>query len=154
MPRIQLPYGVVEDNKAKIKLNPPKNYKAGEYFKKLPYLNDINDLAFQDSVVDVVNNRDNFHHFLLATSDIGRTIQENLNAVVTDGRLTDAVVRHTRDTVHKNSLAKPNSLQVPFKNVKKFAKCGNTSVGKFINANRKKQIIRRRNKKIARKNKT
>ena len=37
--RIQLPYGVVEDNTAKIKLNLRRNYGAGEYFKKLPYLN-------------------------------------------------------------------------------------------------------------------
>ena len=51
---IQFPYDVVEDNKAKIKLNLPGNYKTGEYFKKFLYLNNVNDSAFQNSVVDVV----------------------------------------------------------------------------------------------------
>ena len=68
MSRIQLPYGVFEDNKPKIKLNLPRNYKAGEYFKKLLYLNDINYPAFQNSVVDVFNSRDNLCKFLAKTS--------------------------------------------------------------------------------------
>ena len=49
MSRIQLPYGVFEDNKANIKLNLPRNYKAGEYFKKFLYLNNIDNPAFQNS---------------------------------------------------------------------------------------------------------
>ena len=57
MTYIQLPYGVADDNKAKIKLSLPRNYRAGEYFKKLPYLNHVKDPAFQNSVVDIVNNR-------------------------------------------------------------------------------------------------
>ena len=85
-------YGVVEDNKAKIKLNLPKTYKAGEYFKKLLHLNNVNDPAFQNSVVAVVNNRGNLPKFLLATSDISRNIQKNVNVFVTIRRLNDAIV--------------------------------------------------------------
>ena len=120
MSRIHLPSGVVEDNKAKIKLNLPRNYKTGGYFKKLPYLNDVSNPTFQNSVVDAVNNRDDLRKFLLATSDIDRNIQKNLNAVVTDGRLNDAVVRHALDTADKNVLANPNPLQITFKDVKNF----------------------------------
>ena len=57
---------------------------------------------------------------MLATSDIRRNIQENLNVVVTDGRLNDAIVRHVLDTADKNVLANLNLLQITFKDVKKF----------------------------------
>ena len=120
MSRIQLPYGVVEDNKTIIKLNLPRNYKAGEYFKNLLYLNNTNKPAFQKSVVDVVNNRDDLHKFLLATNDISRNIQENLNAIVTDGRLNDVVVWYALDTAGKNVFANLKSLKVTLKDVKKF----------------------------------
>ena len=116
---IQLPSGVVEDNKSKIKLNLPRNYNTREYFKKLPYLNDVNDPAFQNSVVDVVNNRDDICKFLLATRNKGRNIHANLNAIITDGRLNDAIVRHVLDAAGKNVLANPNPLQVAFKDLKK-----------------------------------
>lgn len=89
---IQLPQGVVEDNKARIKLNIPRNYKTGGYFEKLPHLKDVNDPAFQNSVVDAVNNSDKLCIFLLAMSDFTRKNQENLNAIITDGGLDDAVV--------------------------------------------------------------
>ena len=80
---IQLPYGVVEDKKTKIKLDIPRNSRTREYFKKLPHLRDVS-----NSVVDFVNNRDGLHKFLLAMSNIGRNIQEILNGVVTEEDLT------------------------------------------------------------------
>ena len=80
---IQLPYGVVEDNKAKIKLDLPRNSRTREYFKKLPHLRNVS-----NSVVDFVNNRDGLHKFLLAMSNVGRNIQEILNGVVIEEDLT------------------------------------------------------------------
>ena len=91
---IQLSYGVVEDNKAKINLNLPRNDRDGVHFKELPYLNDINDPVFQNSVVDIVNNRDDLRKSLLVTSNICRNIQENVNAVVTDGNLSSTCTRY------------------------------------------------------------
>ena len=80
---IQLPYGVVEDNKAKIKLDLPRNSRTRKYFKKLPHLRNVS-----NSVVDFVNNRDGLHKFLLAMSNVGRNIQEILNGVVIEEDLT------------------------------------------------------------------
>ena len=40
---------------------------------------------------DIVNNRSDLRKFLLATSDYGKNIQENNNAVVTDGKFNQAV---------------------------------------------------------------
>ena len=67
-----------------------------QYIKRLPYIRN-QDPNFQNSVIDVVNNRSNLRKFLLATSDYGRSIQENINAVVADGKFNQAVVRRALD---------------------------------------------------------
>ena len=42
MSRIELPYGeVTNKNREIVKLDLPKNYRASEYFKFLPYLHDV-----------------------------------------------------------------------------------------------------------------
>lgn len=69
-------------------------------------------------MVDVINNRDKLWKFLLAVSDI--SILENLNAIVSNGSLNSAVVRHVLDTADKSVLAKLNPLHVALKDVKQF----------------------------------
>ena len=49
--RVQLPYGeVIGRNRETVKLDPPKNYRASEYFKFLPYLHDAEKPNFQTSI--------------------------------------------------------------------------------------------------------
>ena len=67
----------------KIKLDLLKNYGASQYIKIYPYIRN-EDPSFQNSIIDIVNNRSDFNFFLLATSDYGRNIQGNINAVVAD----------------------------------------------------------------------
>ena len=74
-----------------------------QYIKRLPYIRN-QDPIFQNSVIDVVNNRSNLRKFLLATSDYGRSIQENINAVVADGKFNQAVVRRALDQKLKKFL--------------------------------------------------
>ena len=51
---------------------------------------------------------------------VGRSMQENLNSVVTDGKLNNAIAPYALDTKDKHILAVQNPLQVTFKDVKKF----------------------------------
>ena len=74
-----------------------------QYIKRLPYIRN-QDPNFQNSVIDVVNNRSNLRKFLLATSDYGRSIQENINAVVADRKFNQAVVRRALDQKLKKFL--------------------------------------------------
>ena len=74
-----------------------------QYIKRLPYIRN-QDPNFQNSVIDVVNNRSNLRKFLLATSDYGRSIQENINAVAADGKFNQAVVRRALDQKLKKFL--------------------------------------------------
>ena len=52
---ISLPFGLVRKEK-KIKLDLPKNYRASQYVKRLPYMRD-EDPNFQNKIIDIVNNR-------------------------------------------------------------------------------------------------
>ena len=111
MSRIQLPYGVFEDNKANIKLNLPRNYKAGEYFKKFLYLNNIDNPAFQNS----------WQMSLIVETTSANSWQKHPGkpkAVVTNGKFNDAVVQRALDTTDKN--VQPNPFQVTFKDLKKL----------------------------------
>ena len=85
----------------------------------MPYLHDVEKQNFKTSVTNVINNSHGLRSFLLAIGDVGKSIQENLNAVVTDGRPNDAIIQYALDTADKNILVDSNSLQVTFKDVKK-----------------------------------
>ena len=115
---IQLPYEVVNDER-QAKFNLPKNYRASQYFTNLPYLYNTNDPDFQNSVVDTLNNRTDLRKYLLATSDYGQNIQENINSVVTDGKFNNALVRHVLDEKNKSVFALSTPLSVTFKDEKK-----------------------------------
>ena len=57
---------------------------------------------------------------MLATSDYGQNIQENLNSVVTDGKLNDAHVRYVLDEKNKSVFNSSTPPSVTFKDAKKF----------------------------------
>ena len=115
---IQLPYSVV--NKEKITLNLPKNYGVSQYFNELPYLPNTGDRAFPNSIIDALNSKADLRKYWLATSDYGQNIQENINAVVTDGKFNDALVRHVLDERNKGVFESSTPLSVTFKDAKKF----------------------------------
>ena len=71
--------------------------------------------------MDVFNNRDDLNIWLLATSDYGDEIQEDLNAIVGyDEKFNNAIVRHTLDLKNEAIFRNPNPLNVTFQDVKKF----------------------------------
>ena len=57
---------------------------------------------------------------MLATSDYGRNIQGNINAVVADWKFNQAVVRRALDQKNKGVFESPISLSVMFKDAKKL----------------------------------
>ena len=75
-------------------------------------MHDVEKPNFQTSISNVINNRHDLRNYLLATGDIGKSIQENLKSVVTDGKLNDTIIRVALDAKHKDNLAKPNPLKL------------------------------------------
>ena len=92
---ISLPFHLVR-KEMKIKLDLPKNYGSSQYIRRLPYIRN-EDPNFENLIIDNVNNRSDFRKILLATSDYGKNIQENINAVVADGKFNPALVRTAID---------------------------------------------------------
>ena len=95
MSYLSLPFGLIRKEE-KVKLDLPRNYGASQYIKSLPYIS-REDPSFQNSIIDIVNNRSDLTKFLLATSDYGRNIQENINSVVVWRKFNQAVVRRVLD---------------------------------------------------------
>ena len=60
--------------------------------------------------------------WLLATSEYGNEIQEDLNAIVGyDEKFNNAIVRHALDLKDYSAIFRnPNPLNVTFRDVKKF----------------------------------
>ena len=105
-------------NRETVKLDLPKNYRASEYFKFLPYLYDLEKPNFQTSISSIINNRHDLRNYLLATGGIGKSVQEKLKSVVTVGKLNDATAHHALDTKDKHIVADSNPLLVTFKDIK------------------------------------
>ena len=71
--------------------------------------------------MDVFNNRDDLKIWLLATSDYGEEIQEDLNAIVGyDEKFNNVIVRHALDLKNEAIFRNPNPLNVTFRDVNKF----------------------------------
>ena len=77
---IQIPYGLVKKNK-QIQFNLPKNYEESQYIKRLPYITNKGP-DFSNKFLDLLRNWEDLKKCLLATSDYGNELQEDLNAIV------------------------------------------------------------------------
>ena len=119
MSYIQLRYGFRKNSK-QTQFNLPKNYETSQYVKRLPYITNKGP-DFDNKVIDLINNREDFKKWLLATSEYGNEIQEDLNAIVGyDEKFNNAIVRHALDLKDSAIFRNPNPLNVTFCDVKKF----------------------------------
>ena len=128
MSYIQLPYGYVRNNK-QIQFNLPNNYEESFYFKKALYLTNKNP-AVENNLTNSIKNRDDLKRWLLATSDYGREIQDNLNAVVGyNEKFNNSIVKHALDLKDETIFRNPNPINVTFY-MKKFDQV-NPVIGKL-----------------------
>lgn len=70
--------------------------------------------------------------YLLAKSDYGNELQEDLNAIVRHNeKLKNAIVRHALDLTNDEIMQNPNLLNVTFRDIKKFD-IHNPVIGKLV----------------------
>ena len=126
---IQLPYRFRKNSK-QIQFNLPKNYEISQYVKRLPHITNKGP-DFDNNVINLINNTENFKKWLLATSEYENEIQEDLNAIVGYyEKFNTATVRHALDLKDSAIFQRPNPLNVTFRDVKKFD-MSNTIIGKL-----------------------
>ena len=83
---------------------------------------------FDNSIINVIQNRNDLKNWLLATINYGRELQEDLNTVVGyDEKFNNAIVRHALDKKDASVMLNPNPLNLTFHDVKKisYAKSNN-----------------------------
>ena len=98
----------------------PKNYETSQYVKRLPYIANKGP-DFDNRVIDLINNMEDLKKWLLAMSEYGNEIQEDLNAIVGyDEKFNNAIVRHALDLKNSAIFRNLNLMNVTFRDVKKF----------------------------------
>ena len=136
---IQLPYGYVENNK-QVQFNLPNNYEESFYFEKAPYLTNQNP-AVENNLINLIRNRDDLKKWLLATSNYGKEIQQDLNAIVGhDEKFKNAIVRHALDLKDEAIFCNLNPINVTFSDMKKIDQI-NPVIGKLASQVKESKLI-------------
>ena len=78
--------------------------------------NQINcDPAVENNLLNLLRNREDFKKWLLAASDYGNEIQEDLDAIVGfDEKFNNAIVRYSLDLQDEAIFRNPNPINVTF----------------------------------------
>ena len=123
MSYIQLPDKIV-DKVEQIQLNLPKDQKAKDLFAHLPYITNLKDPILQNRVEDLLENSEDFQNYLLATENLGTTLEDSLQLAVSHGKLNEgAKVRHLselNDPKYKYFRQNNNPLDVVYREKAKF----------------------------------
>ena len=104
----------------KVKFHLQKNYEESEYIKRLPYIRN-KDPHYSNLIIDLIKKRDDLKKYLLATSNYGEELQEDLNAIVGHNeQFNNAIVRHALDEKNGGIMQNPNPRNLTFWDIKRF----------------------------------
>ena len=111
-------YGFVKNNK-QVQFNLPSDYEESQYYKEVPHITNESP-AVKNNLLNLLRNR-GFKKWLLATSDYGNEMQEDLNAIVGyDEKFDNAIVRHSLYLKDEAIFRNSNPINVTFYDMKKF----------------------------------
>ena len=115
MSYIQLPYGL----KSKFDLICLKIIRNLSILKGF-LIFVIRGLSLQINLLNLLRNGDDVKKWLLATSDFGRELQEDLTAIVGNNeKFNNAIARHVLDTKNAGIMQNPHPINLTFGDVKK-----------------------------------
>ena len=118
MSYIQQPFGFVKNNK-QIQFTLPSDYEESQYYKEVPFITNESPTV-KNNLLNLLRNRDDLKKWLLATSNYGSEIQEDLNAIVGyDKKFNYAIVRHSLDRKDEAIFRNRNPINVTFHDIKK-----------------------------------
>ena len=123
MSYIQLPDKIVKEVD-QVQLNLPKDQKTRDLFADLPYVANLKDPILQNKVEDLLKNRSDLQDYLLATEDLGRTLDESLKLAVSHGKLNEGTkarcLSELNDPKYKYFRESNNPLDVVYREKAKF----------------------------------
>ena len=117
---IQIPYGFRKVSNP-IQFSVPKNFEENQYLNRIGYISNEDDPAVKNNILDAVKNREDLQKWILATSDFGRELQQDINEITAgDEKFKNAVLRRALDLKSDGLFRNPQSISLLFNDVEKF----------------------------------
>ena len=117
---IQIPYGFRKVSEP-IQFSVPKNYEENQYLNKVGYLSNKDDPAVKNSLLDAVKSRVDLQKWILATSDFGQILQQDINEITGGNeKFNNAVARRALDLKSEGVFRNPQPISLLFNDVQKF----------------------------------
>ena len=149
---IQVPYGFRKVSDP-IQFSVPKIFEENQYLNRIGYLSNKDDPVVKNSVLDAVKNRKDLQKWILATSDFGHELQQDINGITGgDERFNNAVIRRAVDLKSDGLFQNPQPISLLFNVVQKFHQ-QNPIIGKLatqIKASKltNEQLVKQKFKKV------
>ena len=145
---IQIPYGFRKVSNP-IQFSLPKNLEENQYLNRIGYISNKDDPVVKNNILDAVKNRKDLQKWILATSDFGRELQQDINEITGgDERFNNAVLRRALDLKSDGLFRNPQPISLLFNDVEKFHQ-QNPIIGKLatqINVSKlsEKDLVKRK----------
>ena len=97
----------------------PAGY-VGSFYRNLAGNIDIGSDFYSRITADADIQRKDVQKYILATSDVAKSIQTDINYYVTRDRINDASFRQKLDPISKNILRRQNPLELVFEDISTF----------------------------------
>ena len=138
---IQVPFGYRHVFKPTQSVS-PKNPET-HYLNRIGYISNKDDPIVENNILDAVKNREDLQKYILATSDFGHELQENINQITGgDEKFNNAIVRRALDLKNEDLFRNPQPITLPFNNVEKFHQ-QNPIIGKLATQINAKKLTER-----------
>ena len=117
---IQIPYGFHKVSNP-IQFSVPKNFEENQYLNRIGYISNKDDPAVKNNILEAVKNRKDLQKWILATSDFGCELQQDINEITGgDEKFNNAVLRRALDLKSDGLFQNPQPISLLFNDVEKF----------------------------------
>ena len=117
---IQVPYGYRKVSEP-IQFVSPKNNFENKLFDRIGYISNKDDPVVKNNVLNAIRNREDLQKFILATSDLGNELQEDINEITGgDEKFNNAVLRRALDLKNNDLFRNPQPITLLFNDVERF----------------------------------
>ena len=98
----------------------PRNPES-HYVDRIGYISNRDDPVVENNILNAVKNREDLQKYILATSDFGHELQQNINEITGgDEKFNNAIVRRALDLKNDDLFRNPQPITLLFNNIEKF----------------------------------
>ena len=117
---IQIPFGYRKKPNSLQFTSPKYNYE-NKLLEKAGYIKNVDDPKVKNNLLNAIKSRKDLQKFILANSDVGNELQENINAITSgDEKFNNAVLRRSLDLKNNDLFRNPQPITLLFSDVERF----------------------------------